>query len=529
MEPRDVGKTFAEKYEALILLGRGAQGCVYEARVLATDERVAIKVANPSEPDFTRFKQESDLLRGLSHRNIVRWIGWEVGPKYGLMVMELLYGETLGKRLSRRPHLTYAEISNYMLQICAGVEVLHTDGIIHRDLKPDNIFLHSEDKEVTVKLLDLGVAKDTNAALCTVLGQQPIGTPGYFPPDPSESRHPTRDIYSLGNILYHMITGERAVQGGPDEALQNSAEGNIVPPSQVGTRQLVPAEMDALILSCLSRSEILRPQSVSDFVRQLGTVLWLIDPALKPVHAPAPAPAKVASGDDLLGERRRGLVDPALKPVHAPAKMDNEDDLPGGLGIAARIGLLTLIGAVGVGVGSIGTKTLERQTRVVDLPPETPSARPTVSVKPTAVVPAPELVCLAPEPPRTIESPDGRSSDGPSQRNLALGEPTTQTATEATSGAKAKKAKAKKAKAKKAKKQPVTVRHTFLSNPGEEMMIDEDRSLGITKTTRDVVSGMHIIWVRKATDLIPSRAGQSLRHRNIMFGDQAITVDTRKW
>jgi len=153
------GTTVAGKYRIIEEIGRGGMGVVYKAEDTTLARRVAIKVLpeifTDDQERLARFEREAKLLASLNHPNIATIFGLEETDGKRFLVMELVEGETLAERISRRP-LPLEETLKVCLQIAEGVEAAHEKGIIHRDLKPSNVKLLPDDK---VKILDFGLAK----------------------------------------------------------------------------------------------------------------------------------------------------------------------------------------------------------------------------------------------------------------------------------------------------------------------------------------------------------------------------------
>src|SRR6201981_2466265 len=207
-------------YEIQSLLGSGGMGEVYRARATRLDRTVAVKVLATavslhSDP-LNRFEQEARFLGALNHPNLLAIYdsGSEDGVHY--LVSELLEGESLRERLSDGP-LPLRKVVDTGVQLAKGLSAAHEKGIVHRDLKPDNIFITRDGR---VKILDFGLAKQggvdaiENAATMTGPGTQPgavLGTVGYMSPEQVRGRvvDQRSDIFSLGAILYEMVSGQR--------------------------------------------------------------------------------------------------------------------------------------------------------------------------------------------------------------------------------------------------------------------------------------------------------------------------------
>jgi len=212
-----IGKTLGG-YEILRKLGEGGMGAVYEARQIALDRSVALKVLPAhlaANRDFiTRFSREALSVAKLNHANIVQI--FDIGKSEGtyFFSMEFVRGTDIGDRIEKEGKLDPATAVGYILQAARGLEYAHRKNIIHRDIKPDNIMINDED---IAKVADLGLAKQVEAEeLSVTMSGVGMGTPVYMSPEQgSDAKHVDHraDIYSLGCTLYHMITGRIPYEG----------------------------------------------------------------------------------------------------------------------------------------------------------------------------------------------------------------------------------------------------------------------------------------------------------------------------
>jgi hypothetical protein len=192
-------------------LGAGGMGIVYRAVYTKTGVPCAIKVLSPDVTDSPgvqqRFEREIAILKKLQHPHIVRYYG---GGKIGsqrFYAMELVQGSSLEKVLKDRNRLPWEEAIQITRQIAEALEHAHAAGVIHRDLKPANLLIAPDGK---VKLTDFGIARDTTATALTAAGKT-VGTYAYMAPEQIRGRPPVdrrTDLYSLGCVLFEMLTGE---------------------------------------------------------------------------------------------------------------------------------------------------------------------------------------------------------------------------------------------------------------------------------------------------------------------------------
>jgi len=209
-------------YEILSLLGTGGMGEVYRAHDTKLHREVALKVL-PSEfasdPErMGRFKREAQLLASLNHPNIAAIYGLEEGAGVRALVMELAEGPTLAERISHGP-IPLGEALPLARQIAEALEAAHEKGIIHRDLKPANILVGLD---LEPKLLDFGLAMDLAGHERLSRIGEIAGTPEYLSPEQAsgaEKLDARSDVFSLGTVLYELLTGEAPFRGQPVQDL----------------------------------------------------------------------------------------------------------------------------------------------------------------------------------------------------------------------------------------------------------------------------------------------------------------------
>jgi serine/threonine protein kinase len=276
-----IGRTLDEKYRLVERLGTGGMGTVYRATHLLIDRPVAIKVLNPrfveDEEAQARFRREARAAGRLQHSNAVAVTDFgSTSDGFVYIVMELLEGRTLRDLLAREAPLDTARAVSIMLQTAAAVAAAHEAGIIHRDLKPANIFIvQRKDAPPFVKVLDFGIAKladsldDDDPKTLTAVGVM-IGTPKYMSPEQCDGGPltPASDVYSLGIILYEMLTGTTPFTGTSPLAiaLKHSREEPRPPREWVVT---IPPAIEALVLGALEKNPEDRPQNAAEFRRVL--------------------------------------------------------------------------------------------------------------------------------------------------------------------------------------------------------------------------------------------------------------------
>src|SRR5437762_7422512 len=277
-----VGRTLDDKYHLEARLGIGGMGTVYRARHVLIDRPVAVKVLNQrfveDEAARTRFRREARAAGRLQHTNAVTVTDFgQTADGLVYIVMELLEGRSLREVITTDAPLDAARTVSLMLQISSAVAAAHEAGIIHRDLKPGNIFIvQRRHLPPAVKVLDFGIAKlatdgadEAEAHALTQTGVM-IGTPRYMSPEQCDGARltPAADVYSLGIILYELLTGTTPFNGPTplSVALQHSSK---EPPRPSELRPGIPVALEAVVMHALAKSPAERPANAGAFRREL--------------------------------------------------------------------------------------------------------------------------------------------------------------------------------------------------------------------------------------------------------------------
>ena len=299
------GELAANRFRITRFLARGGMGEVYEAEDIELHERVALKSIRSEllhdGKSLERFKREVHLARKVTHPNVCRIFDLfrqspssEAGSSRGPVVfvaMELLEGETLAEFLRRQPRMHAEEAEPIALQMAAGLGAAHSAGILHRDFKPGNVLLVPGAKGVRAVITDFGLALRSNqdaslAGSVTGTGEL-LGTPAYMSPEQVENKEltPASDVYSLGLVLYQMVTGTRAFE----DATPLSMAVRRIKEDPAPPRTLAPdldRRWESVILKCLERdpkkrfqngdevAEALRSDASSLGAKQNRRVLW---------------------------------------------------------------------------------------------------------------------------------------------------------------------------------------------------------------------------------------------------------------
>jgi eukaryotic-like serine/threonine-protein kinase len=264
-----LSSTFAGgRYRVERTLGRGGMSVVYLAHDESLQRPVAVKVlAAELEDDDTfrrRFLREARLAGRLSHPNIVQvYDAGETDDQRPYIVMELVPGRTVADCGKLDP----GEVITLAVQACAGLQHAHDAGLVHRDVKPGNLLLRDDG---VLKIADFGIARAAETTQLTQLGTV-LGTAAYLAPEQAAGEKVTAraDIYSLGAVLYELLTGTTPHEfGSLAELAAKQSAGAITPVRDL--EPSVPEPVEAAVMHSLARDPNFRPASAADFALELG-------------------------------------------------------------------------------------------------------------------------------------------------------------------------------------------------------------------------------------------------------------------
>jgi serine/threonine-protein kinase len=250
------GQQLGERFVIERALGTGGMGAVYLARDQRLDERVALKIMHglalldPTAGD--RLRREASAARRISHTNVVKI--FDVGDDQGhlFLSMEYVDGQSLKELIRRHGTLPVERVRNYVKDICDGLAAAHAQGVVHRDLKPGNVIVTPDQR---VKIIDFGLARIADLEGMTATGML-LGTPEYMAPEQIKGGNidPRTDLYALGALTYHALTGRPPFTGETPIAvsLAQTTE-QPIPPSQLRAG-LNPA-WDAFVLRALAKDK----------------------------------------------------------------------------------------------------------------------------------------------------------------------------------------------------------------------------------------------------------------------------------
>lgn len=261
-----------DHYKIVDILGEGGMGIVYKSFDLKLERYVAIKILNAAalnSPQFIeRFKREAKNQAKLTHPNIVPVYGFTEGMKLLGIVIEYVEGETLEKMIVRQGRLNLSQTIDIMQQVLSGAAYAHKKGFVHRDLKPSNIIIS---KDGIAKIMDFGISKSLKETKGITRTGVKIGTVLYMSPEQIKAQEPTiqSDIYSLGIILFEMLTGKNPFDFPTEfEILEAHLKKN--PPKLTNENFGIPSEIDSIISKSTNKSTNKRYQSGEDFSADLN-------------------------------------------------------------------------------------------------------------------------------------------------------------------------------------------------------------------------------------------------------------------
>jgi len=308
-EELTTGSTFADRYRIIEELGRGGMGKVYKVFDTEIHEKIALKLITPElaadEKTIERFRNELKSARNISHKHVCRMydLNREAGTYY--LTMEYIAGEDLKNMIRMSKQLSIGTAVHIGRQVCAGLAEAHKAGIVHRDLKPGNIMI---DRDGNARIMDFGIARSAAHKRITGRGAM-IGTPEYMSPEQIEAKDvdSRSDIYSLGIILYEMLTGKLPFEG--DTALAvGLKQKSEAPEDPVKLNPRIPSNLSSLILKCLEKDKEKRFQNASE----AAAALEGIEKSLPTTEKTIPSKKPLTSREITVQLSPKKIVIPAL-------------------------------------------------------------------------------------------------------------------------------------------------------------------------------------------------------------------------
>ena len=286
--------TLNNRYQLEERLGSGGMAVVYSARDLTLERTVAIKILRKDYSGSTefreRFRQEAKAAANLSHPNIVTVHDFGLYADQLFIVMEYVPGADLKTLLKQRGRLSVKETIELMAQACSGIGYAHRAGLVHCDVKPQSMLVMPDKR---LKVVDFGIAR----ALASISPDEQTdivwGSPQYISPEQAAggAPSPASDVYSLGVVLYELLTGRLPFTGASSEELARMHR-EALPPSPRKFNPAIPASLEQIILKVLSKEPAARYRTAD----QLGRVLInFSQQAIKGAHTSAQSPPRQAA------------------------------------------------------------------------------------------------------------------------------------------------------------------------------------------------------------------------------------------
>ena len=270
----ELGTVLGGRYRLVELLGQGGMATIFRARDSQLDRDVAVKLLRPEygrDPDFgSRFRQEAKNAASLNHPNIVAVYDYgqdEAGP---FIVTEVVEGEDLASIIRRSAALPPRQAARIVAETARALQAAHARGIVHRDVKPGNILIGRDGR---VKVTDFGIARAVAEAQMTLPGTT-LGSVHYFSPEQARGEQATAssDIFSLGIVLYELLTGHRPWEADSAAAVAMARLAGPVP-DPAAKRAGIPPELAAITQKALAMEPADRWPSAADFAAALEAFL----------------------------------------------------------------------------------------------------------------------------------------------------------------------------------------------------------------------------------------------------------------
>ncbi|MBR3231626.1 MAG: Stk1 family PASTA domain-containing Ser/Thr kinase, partial [Lachnospiraceae bacterium] len=269
-----MSKLLAGRYELTEKIGEGGMAVVYKAKDRLLNRYVAIKILRPEftkdEQFVSNFKRESQAAAGLQHPNIVSVYDVGKAGSINYIVMELIDGRPLSDIIEEQAPLDYKLVIDISQQICAALAHAHKNGIIHRDVKPHNIMITTDG---IAKLTDFGIARAVTNSTIVADTSKIIGSVHYFSPEQARGSFVDErsDIYSLGIVMYEMLTGQVPFDGdNPVEVALKHINEDIIPPTKLN--KSVPPNLEKLVMKATDKFQTNRYKSAEEMLEDLKNI-----------------------------------------------------------------------------------------------------------------------------------------------------------------------------------------------------------------------------------------------------------------
>ncbi|MBL8150847.1 MAG: serine/threonine protein kinase [Blastocatellia bacterium] len=359
---RFLGITIDGKYLVEEMVGQGGMGNVYKAKHLQMDSTVAIKILHPhlisDQTSVERFRREARAARTVNHPNAIQVLDFGVSSDNTVyLVMEFLEGLSLRKVIDLEKPMPADRVVKIMRQACDALDAAHNQNIIHRDLKPDNIIItgYKAPTEL-VKVLDFSIAKlrmGEKGGDLTQAGMV-VGTPQYMSPEQAEGKEldSRSDLYSLGVMLYEMLTGQLPFKAATPVALVlKHIHAAPRPPRELV--ETLPQSIESVVLKALAKKREERQQSVLDLAAELEQALTVKDlPVTPPIsgattlESPRPPASTQTETKSTVNTTPTTVPKPPVKvdvPIVQNTESENQPSSSNLIYIGAAVALVALL------------------------------------------------------------------------------------------------------------------------------------------------------------------------------------------
>lgn len=323
-----------DRYQLMERLGTGGMAMVYKAHDLTLERTVAIKILRKdfsNDPEFrARFHQEAKAAAKLSHPNIVTVHDFGLYQDQIFIVMEYVPGTDLKSLLKKEGKFTIPAAIDLMVQACYGIGFAHRTGLVHCDIKPQNMLVTPD---LRLKVVDFGIARALNSIHPDEHSEIVWGSPQYFSPEQAAggAPSPASDVYSLGVVLFEMLTGRLPFIASNAEELARQHRESL-PPSPRRYNPAIPVALEQIVLKVLSKEPASRYRTADQLGRVLTTFSQPAAPGSVTVAPPPtrpnnvgvfPTPAAPLQGNHVPGRPAEALRKAEVQPVRAEGDIRN--------------------------------------------------------------------------------------------------------------------------------------------------------------------------------------------------------------
>ena len=345
-------RLLAGRYELIEKIGEGGMAIVYKAKCRLLNRYVAIKILRPEftkdEQFVENFRRESQAAAGLSHPNIVSV--YDVGQEGNIhfIVMELVEGKTLSELIEEKGRLDYKEAINITRQVASALSLAHKNQIVHRDIKPHNILITNTG---VAKLADFGIAKAVSAS--TIIGgnNKVMGSVHYFSPEQARGAYVDErsDIYSLGIVLYEMLTGKVPFDGDNPISIALMHINDPMPPVSAEVPG-IPPQLEKIIMKATDKYQTNRYRTADEMIEDLDNIEFITKVMGQKAFTIAGEEEKEQPAVSVRPERERThrKSEPAGNTEESDKTLERANKISTGFIIGA-VAVLVIAGLIGLG------------------------------------------------------------------------------------------------------------------------------------------------------------------------------------